>query len=345
MSLETFIQAMPKIDVHLQFEGALSKETIMRVVDQNDIAASLKHREYTELMGYLNKPDYKKMDDIARTYASWLRYPEDLSRAVYELGVALHKQNVRYAEVFISPAIYTDNGLAFEQFLDAINDGRDKALRGWKVRMDWVLTIPRDRPRKGDDISRWAISAMARKGNVIGMGVSGREDVQPISQFSKTLAAVEKKDLPTVAHVRSMPNAEPLAEILSALNVRRMTDVWGVVSDPEAFGLLVSRNTPLTVTPTREVRLGRIPSVKEYPLQALLAELPVTLASGMPELYRTNLQEEYLNVAKSLELSVEDIEKLMFNAIEMSFLPTDGKESMLGEFQLAFADLRVTHLA
>jgi adenosine deaminase len=345
MSLESFIRAMPKVDLHVEFEGSLPKELITRVADQNDILSTMKQREYNEWMGYLNKPDYKKTEEIARVHASWLKYPEDLSRAVYEVGVRLNKQNIRYAEVYINPAIYTDNGLSFEQFLDAINDGRDKVLRGWQVRMDWILTIPRERPRKGDDIARWVLSSAARKGNVIAMGIVGREDLVTADQFSKQFSSVERKDIPTATPVRSMPNVEPLVDILALLNPKRITDVWGVAQDPAQLEVLQQKQIPVVITPTRELRMGRISNLKDYPLAALMDNVPVSLSAGFTEVYRTTLSDEYLNMATALELQPETIEQLALNAVMSSFLSDEAQATMNADFSAQYEKLRKEHLA
>ncbi len=346
MSLESYIQAMPKVDVHIHFEGSIPRDTVMRMVEQNDIASGMKQREYNEWMALLQKPDMKKLDDMARGYASWLRYPEDLSRAVYEVGLQLHRQNIRYAEVHINPAIYTDNGLAFETFLDAINEGRDKVLRGWQVKMDWVLTIPRDRPRKGDDVSRWATSATARKGNVIGMGIIGREDLQPADQFQKAFQVVERRDIPTETMARSTTiNPETLISVVTQLNPSRLVDVWGIATDADALAFLSERQLPVVVTPSREMRLNRISNLKDYPLKELMANLKVAIGANLPEFYRTNLTEELQGLAKAQELTAEDVETLILNAIDMSFLAAENKEAMSGEFKTLFAELRPQHLS
>lgn len=345
MSLETYIQAIPKVEVHIHFEGALKRELVERAADQNDISSTMRGREYREWMELLRKPDVKKLDDMARTYASWLKYPEDLSRAVYELGLHLKHQNIRYAEVHINPAIYTDGGMTFEGFLDAINDGRDRVLRGWQVRMNWILTIPRDRPRKGDDISRWVTSATARKGNVIGMGVVGREDLATADQFAKAYAVVEKRDIPTMATARSSTiNPEPIRTILHELNPRRLVDVWGITSEPDMLADLVESQLPVVVTPTRELRLNRISQLADYPLRTLMEQLPLAIASGMPTFYRTSLNDELIELAKHHALTVDEIETLVLNGVRASFLAAENKEAMIGEFRTHFEALRPQHL-
>jgi adenosine deaminase len=345
MSLESFIRAMPKVELHVHLEGAIQRDTLLMIAEQNNIAATMKPRQYRDWLALLEKPEYHRLDEIAHTLAGWLLYPEDWTRVVYDLGLSLARQNVRYAEVCISPAIYTDNGTSFETFLEAINDGRDRVERAWKVRLNWILTIPRDRPRKSDDIARWTMSAAARKGNVIGLGLSGREDAEPVNQFTKAFTAVEKKGLGRICHAHTFSHTEPLADIVHTLNPQRISDSWGIAEDTATLSLLVEKQLPLVVSPMREVCLGRIPDVSAYPLRPLFDGAPLVLASGMPELYRTQLNDAYLAAANKHGLDVTEIERLALNSVRYSFLPEDDKQAMLDSFANEFQKLREEHLA
>src|SRR5690606_22028815 len=116
------------------------------------------------------------------------------------------KQNVKYAEITVNPAIYTDLGMSFQMLMEALNDGADRAERAWGVKLAWIMSMPRERPRKSDDIARWATSATAQKGNVVGMSLVGREDAQPVAQFKKAFSTVEKKNIPRISHAYSYPD-------------------------------------------------------------------------------------------------------------------------------------------
>jgi aminodeoxyfutalosine deaminase len=344
MSLETFIRAMPKVEINVHLEGALTRETLLMIAEQNDTASTMKPRQWSEWQALVNKPDGTRIDDMMRTFAGWLKHPEDLVRMVYDLGLSLSRQNIRYAEVSINPTIYTDAGMSFEGFLEAINDGRDRVERAWKTRMNWILTIPRDNPRRADDIARWTTLATARKGNVVGIGIFGREDSQPAGQFTKAFNTVEKKGMGRVCQARTLSNVEPLVDILDALNPSRITDSWGIVEDETALALLAERGVPLVVTPAREVSLGRIASHAEYPLATLVDNIRLVLSGGLPELYQTTLTDEYLAAAKQ-GLEVQEIEKLVVNSIQYSFLAEEDKQAMLAEFETAFQQQRSEHLA
>jgi adenosine deaminase len=345
MSLETFIRAMPKVEPYVHFEGAIPRDTLLMLAEENDIAGSMKPRAYNDLINALAKPDISKIDELANTYASWLKHAEDLVRVVYDMGLAFSRQNIRYAEINISPALYTDNGMAFEAFLEAINDGRDRVERAWKVKMNWILTIPRDRPRKGDDVAKWVTSATSRKNNVVGIGLSGREDAQPAGQFAKPFATVEKKGMGRIAHARTFSHVEPIQETLQALNPARITESWGIADDPETLEFIAQRDVTLVAVPVRELRLGRITSYAEYPLPKLLDHIKVTIGTGMPSLYHTTLTEEWVGLGVQHNLTLNELETLTRNAVSGTFLGDDEKKALQDEFVRQFSQLSAEHLA
>jgi len=345
MSLETFIRAMPKVESYVHFEGAIPRETLMLIAEENDIAASMKQRPYNDLITSLTKPDISKIEELAVTYASWLKHAEDLVRVVYDLGVTFSRQNIRYAEVCISPALYTDGGMVFEAFLEAINDGRDRVERAWKVKMNWILTIPRDRPRKGDDVAKWVTSAAGRKANIVGIGLSGREDAQPAGQFSKPFATVEKKGMGRIAHARTFSHVEPIQETLQVLNPQRITESWGIVDDPETLEFIAQRDITFVAVPVREIRLGRISSYAEYPLPQLMDHLKVAIGTGMPSLYHTTLTDELVGLGMAHNLTSNDLETITRNTIAGTFLTDEEKKILQDEFVKQFAQLSAEHLA
>ncbi|MDQ7034569.1 MAG: hypothetical protein Q9P01_06960 [Anaerolineae bacterium] len=143
MSIESFIRAIPKVDLHVQLEGAIQKDLILLIAEQNDIASTYKKLKlYQAWVDLLKKPDFKKLDDIARETSVWVRHPEDIARVIYDLGVSYSKQNIKYAEISVIPALYTDMDLGFTEVIHALNDGADRLQRAWQVKLNWLLAIP-----------------------------------------------------------------------------------------------------------------------------------------------------------------------------------------------------------
>ncbi|MDQ7027078.1 MAG: hypothetical protein Q9P44_16155 [Anaerolineae bacterium] len=347
MSIESFIRAIPKVDLHVQLEGAIQKDLILLIAEQNDIASTYKKLKlYQAWVDLLKKPDFKKLDDIARETSVWVRHPEDIARVIYDLGVSYSKQNIKYAEISVIPALYTDMDLGFTEVIHALNDGADRLQRAWQVKLNWLLAIPRDRPRKSDDIARWATSVTAQKGNVVGLTLVGKEDLQPIAQFKKAFNTVEKKGLARITHVLSHPHSDSFQEVVDTVNPSRLTDAWGLLDDPEAVDYVVENEIPVLLTPTREVRLGRISSVAEYPLPQLLDRgVKVVLGSGMPALYETSLNDEYVAAVEQAGVTLDEIQKIARNGFEAALVSDDEKQTMLNDFEQSCAALREEHLA
>lgn len=346
MSIESFIRAMPKVDLHVQLEGAMQKDLIMLIAEQNDIASTYKKlKDYLGWVGLLKAPDFNRIDEIARETSTWVRHPEDIARVVYDLAVDYSKQNVKYVEISVLPSQYTDLDMSFVQFMEALADGADRAKRAWNVSIGWILAIPRDNPRKGDDVARWATSITAQKCNVVGMSLVGREDAQPIAQFKKAFATVEKKDLARITHVYSYPDSDSFMGVMDNANPTRITDAWGLIDDEQAIDYVVDNEIPVLLTPTREVKLGRIESVAEYPLPELLDKgVKVVLGSGMPALFGTSLNDEYIQAVELAGVTIEEIQKIARNSIEVSLMPADDKRAMLDEFDATCAALHKEHL-
>jgi aminodeoxyfutalosine deaminase len=343
MSNESFIRAMPKVALYVQLEGTMQRDTLLMIAEQNEIAAKTKH--FAEWVELLDKPDFSRLDEITSTVSGWLQYPEDLTRIVYDAGVALSKQNVRYAEISVNPTLYMQAGLTFEDILAAINDGRDRVERGWGVRLAWILTIPRDEPRKGDDIARWATSAAARKAGVVALGLGDREDAQPIGQFERAFRTAEKKDLPRICQTAAVHEAEGMLEILDTLNPDRLIDGWGTADAPDVLQRLGDGSIPLYISFARALCLEWIPAYADYPLRHLYDEdIKLVIDTGMPGLYNTTLSDEYLALVEHCEFDLDELEELALNAVQFSLLPDEEKEAMLTEFKEAYVQLRVEHI-
>lgn len=340
MSIETFIESMPKVELNVRFEGGVSADTLLMVAEQNEVIDS---REAGREK--LRKSNPAKMMPLIREISGWLQQGDDLTRLVYDLGTNLARQNVRYAEVNVNPSLYEKIGLQAEEFLGAINDGRDRAERAWGIRLAWILAIPRDEPRRSDDYARWSGLVNARKNGVIGLGLVGDEKAQPIGQFERAFHNAEKKGVARLPHAGDYRGADGVLETIQALQPTRIADGWGAWESGDALHLLAERGIALDVSMSAALFNGRIASYAEYPLRRLFdAAVKITLGTDMPLFYGATLNQLYLAAVKQCGLSIEELEEVALNAVQASLLPDDSKSALLNAFQADYDRLRAEHL-
>ena len=332
MSVRDFIAALPKVELNLQLTAAFRRESLLMIARQNDVPAQ--REEFDQWLELVEQPDYARLDEIAREAGSWVMYPEDIALVVYDVGLALSKQNVRYAEVAVAPPDFIGSArMNFDTFIDALNDGRDRVLRAWDVDLAWILCIPWDNPRSGDDVARWATGPKAQLGNVVGMGLIGSEGAQPVGQFRRAFDTARKKEIYTTVNAGSGLGVPGVEAALAELSPHRLTDSWGIAGNSAIRDSLAELEIPVVVSLRRAQRLGLVQSVADYPLQQLLdSGVQVLLASGMPSLLGGNLIDEYELAHSACGLEIEALIQLMRQSIELSYLDAEGKEKLLLRF-------------
>ncbi len=339
MSLHEYLQAIPKVELNVRLIGTLKLQTLKMITNQNNIVNEEKNLE--ELLTFFDDPDVTQIETMTKTYASWIRYPEDVAHIVYDMGVSLSKQNVKYAEVTVVPNHYLTHGtMSFEVFLDALNDGRDRAERGWGVKLNWILAIPRDNPRVGDDVARWVTGSAGKSGNVVAIGLIGNEDVQPIGQFRRPFQTAQKKFVGRVAQLsKEEKSAENFVEALEELEPERLDYPYIAGADDDVKSALRQAELPV------QFSIARDKAKNEFPLQSLFDDdLRLVLGAEMPTFYGADLTDEYRRAVEDCDINIEDLETIMLNSIHFSYLDEDDKETMLTEFKEAYQQAQDGHL-
>jgi adenosine deaminase len=344
MSLYNYIQAMPKVELHVHLEGAFRKERVLTIAERNEIAEEVKN--FDAWRALLDEPELDRIEETIETVMSWLQTPADLAHVVYELGLNLSKQNIRYAEINVNPIYFTENGWSFDTYIDALNDGRDRAQRGWDIQMRWILTVSREQPRHADEIVRWASSVSGQQAGIVAIDLGEPEDAQPVGQFERAFATAEKKLVPRAVHAGIIHGADAVLEVLGELKPNRLIDGWGTAESPAIRQALVDEEIPLNISLTKAMRFGLVETLADYPLQSLYDDgVTLLLGADMPFFYQSSLIDEYLAAVESCGLEVDELEAIALNAVNMSFMPLDDKAAMLESFKKDYERLRAEHLS
>lgn len=343
MSIESYIAAMPKVDLSVSLDGAARKQVWLLIADQNEIGTEDKH--FPRWRSALGDPDPHQIDELRRVVCGWLQYPEDITRLVYDAGVSLSKQQVRYAEINVNPVLHMLNGMTFDDFAQALNDGRDRAERGWGIQMRWIMEVPREEPRRADETVRWSTGITARRSGVVGFGLGGREDAQPVGQFDRSFQIASKKDLPTAVRAGSVLGAEGIRDVIDHLHPNRLITSWNILEDAEMASILIEHGIPIAMNPLAAQRQGTITSSSDLPIAKMLDEgLTLVIYSEQPEWMQTPLERVYLDLIETHKLSVDDINAIVLESVRSSFLDEDTKIAMVREFEAEFETLMAQHL-
>lgn len=344
MSLDEYIRAMPKAELHVHLEGAVHPETLLELAADNGV--SLPASDAEGLRRWYTFRDFDHFLAIYAMICGCLRRPEDFARAVYEYGRSMAEQNIRYAEVTFSPGthILRTGGLAWHELLDAVNAGRTRAHDEFGVEMRWIPDIVRCNQDTALTVAEWAASEQSRAGGVVALGLGGPEVGYPPEWFAEAFALAHRHGLHSNPHAGETVGPESIWGALRALGAERIGHGVRAIEDPALLEHLVAQQVPLEVNPTSNLCLGVYPSYAAHPLKRLVeAGLLVTVNSDDPALFNTALVDEYRHAVEDCGLSLDELEEVALNAVRAAYLSPDEKAALLTEFEEAYARLRAEH--
>jgi aminodeoxyfutalosine deaminase len=104
MTLETYLRAAPKAELHVHLEGSIQPATLLTLARRNRV--ELPVASEAGLRDWLVYRDFNHFIEIYVTISSCLKTAEDYNLITYEFGAEMARQNVRYAEVTFTPSTH-----------------------------------------------------------------------------------------------------------------------------------------------------------------------------------------------------------------------------------------------
>lgn len=343
MSIQSFIEAMPKVELHVHLEGSIRPETFLKLAKRHNIV--LPADDLAGLRRWYQFTDFSHFIEVYLKIAASLKTPDDIELIAREFLEGQARQNVRYSEVIYTPYNqFLANGIPVDEQLDALNRARTWASREHGVDCQFIFDISREtEPEQGLIVAGWAIEAMDR--GVCGLGLGGPEVGNPPVKFKDAFAMAYRAGLPAMPHAGETEGPESVRGALEWLHPYRIEHGVRSLEDPLLVETLKEIQMPLDVCPTSNICLKVFPSLAAHPLPEMIElGLDVTLNSDDPPLFNTTLTQEYLNAVLMMGLDVETLINLVSNAIAASCLAEPEKEDLRETFAKEYERLAEIHL-
>ena len=337
--LAEFIRRMPKCELHVHLEGSITPKTLLELATKNgislpasDLAGVERMFQYEHFLGFL---------DVYRTCARCLIHGEDFERVAYELAIDLAQQQVRYAEVMLSPAQHMLRNMDFDEILGGVAAGFARAERETGIvcrpAFDFGRQFSLDQALRAVELAQAGMQY-----GVVAFSIGGDEANYPPEPFVEVFALAKAVGLHVMAHAGEVAGANSVRGAVEMLGVDRIGHGFRVLEDAELTQFLARRgDITFDVCPTSNIRTGVVASFDQHPLRQMLdAGLPITLNSDDPVLFDTTVTGEFLLAAERYDFTVDDICKVARQSAKAAFLPAEQRQQLLQEFDQQQAQLR-----
>lgn len=319
--MKEFIAALPKAELHVHHVGSASPDTVARLAARHP--DSPVPTDPAALAEYFIFTDFAHFIEVYLSVVDLLRTPEDIWTLTHEVGRDLAAQNVRYAELTMTPHTSIIRGIPAEAYVEAIEDARRAAERDFGLSLQWVFDIPGEAGLPSADVTL-DTALRLQPDALVGFGLGGPEIGVPRPQFAPHFAQARAAGLHSVPHAGESTGPDTIRDALDHLGAERIGHGIAAAQDPALMERLVAEGIALEVCPTSNVRTRSVPSLEEHPLPTLVAAgVTVTINSDDPPMFGTTLNEEYEVAARLLGLDEAGMVDLALAAVDASFAPDD----------------------
>ncbi len=313
-------------DCHLHFEGSLPASEIGR------LAARARH-PFADPAGFERARsavrDSQGFLDLYAEVCRLFRAPDDYVGAALAVASALADGGVAYAEVYVSPEIFSRMGLDPRACLEAVDAGFQEALETQGVLCRILLDAVRHwGPESADRVLD--LHERTRLPSVVGFGMGGDETAAPAIAFAGVYLRARALGLRTSVHAGEWAGPDSVREVLDALRPDRLDHGVAAAADSALMQRLAEEDTILCVAPTSNLRTGAVPNAASHPLKRLLdAGVRVTLSADDPVLFGTTTSAEYRFASQALGVSARELSALAGNGWHAAFCTTSEREAGL----------------
>ncbi|MCX5151371.1 adenosine deaminase [Streptomyces sp. NPDC048550] len=327
--LNPFIAGLPKAELHVHHVGSASPRIVAELASRHPDSKVPTDPE--ALADYFTFTDFAHFIEVYLSVVDLVRTPDDVRTLTFEVARDMARQNIRYAELTITPYSSTRRGIDEKAFMEAIEDARKAAETELGVILRWCFDIPGEAGLEAAaETARLAVEL--RPEGLVSFGLGGPEIGVPRPQFKPYFDAARAAGLHSVPHAGETTGPETIWDSIRDLGAERIGHGTSATQDPELLAYLAEHRIALEVCPTSNIATRAVTDLDRHPVKEMVqAGVLVTINSDDPPMFGSDLNNEYAVAARLLDLDERGLAQLAKNAVEASFLDEAGKAKISAE--------------
>jgi aminodeoxyfutalosine deaminase len=334
--LDDFIAGLPKVELHVHHVGSALPRIVAELAARHEGSTPVP-TDVDALADYFTFDDFAHFVEVYLSVVDLIRDQEDVRILTFEVARELARQNVRYAELTVTPHSHIRRGIPAPEFCEAIEDARVRAEAELGIVLRWCFDIPGELGLPGaEETLRVALDQ--RPDGLVSFGLGGPEIGVPRPPFKPHFDKARAAGLHSVPHAGETTGPQTVWDAIRELGAERIGHGISCARDPELMAHLAEHRIPLEISPTSNVRTRAVPSMAEHPLPALVeAGVVVTINSDDPPMFGTTINQEYAVAARLLGLGRDGVADLARAGVDASFMPDPDKARLRAEIDAYLA--------
>ncbi len=330
-----FINKLPKAELHLHIEGTFEPELMFEIAKRNNIKIPFQSIEEIKKAYQFNC--LQDFLDIYYQGANVLVKEQDFYDLTFSYLQKCAVQNVRHTEIMFDPQTHTERGIAFETVITGISRACKDAKK--KLNVSSLLIMSYLRHLSEEDAFKTLQQSLPYKELITAIGLDSSEKGNPPSKFKNVFQASVDQGYIPLAHAGEEGSSDYVWEAIDLLKIIRIDHGNNALQDPNLVKEIIKRDFALTLCPLSNISLQVVDDLKEHPLKKMMElGLKVTVNSDDPAYFGGQINQNFIEVQKALDLSKEDLYELAKNSFQYSLLNENMKQEYLQELKTFYKE-------
>jgi adenosine deaminase len=315
--MTSFIDGMPKAELHVHLEGTLEPDLSFALAQKNGIALP-----YDSPAALLRAYDFHDLPSFLSVYYKAMNVLQDESdffELTWRYLQKAREQNIVYAEMFFDPQAHTSRGVAFDTVIRGIRRAQEKAAAELGVETQLILCFLRD--MSAESAMQTLLQALPYKHWLIGVGLDSDEKNNPPLKFAAVFARARSEGFKLTMHcdVNQQNTLAHIGQVLNDIRVDRIDHGVNSLEDPALCEIIAKRGIGLTVCPVsnrfcvQDLTAGHIRRMLQLGMRA-------TVNSDDPAYFRAYMNENLRALHEQGDLNMTEIVQLVRNSFEVAWL-------------------------
>lgn len=328
----TFVAGLPKAELHVHHVGSASPRIVAELAARHSGNTAVPD-DPDALEAFFVFTDFDHFVRVYLAVVDLIRDPADIRLLTYEVARELVAQNVRYAELTMTPYSHVLVGIPAGAYIEAIEDARVAAGRDFGLELRWCFDVNGADGVEGAERTL-EIAMRHQPPGLVSFGLGGPEVGVPRPQFADVFAAARAAGLHSVPHAGETTGPQTVWDSVLELGAERIGHGTSSAQDPALLRHLAEQGIALEVCPTSNLRTRAVADLESHPLREFVAAgVIVTINSDDPPMFGTTLNREYELAAGLLGLDRTGVADLARAGVTASFLDEAGKRRLLDEIE------------
>ncbi len=328
--LKTFIEQMPKCELHVHLEGTLEAEMKFQLANRNKV--KLPYKNEKALRAAYDFDDLPSFLAVYYEGMSVLLTEQDFFDVTYAYLKKARSQNVLYTEMFFDPQAHTARGVSYDTVLRGIRRAQMETESVLGIRSQLIMCFLRD--WSAEFAMSTLLQSLPYKEWIIGVGLDSDEKNNPPIKFAQVFKRAREEGYLLTMHcdVDQQNSVRHLWQTVRDIGVNRIDHGVNALEDKQLCDEIKRRSLALTVCPISNSYVTN--SSKSEVIAAMLeADMRVTVNSDDPAYFPGYMNENLMRVQQDVDLGKAGLVQLAENAFESAWLPRATKDRYIAELK------------